>query len=95
MNPTKIFQVMAVALLLAVTYASNSGLNAQECTTEDINGEERDCTHWEEFMECRDNAQDAYLQCRAKGRGYFRCDIPRGISMVACDIQFLTAFVID
>ncbi len=84
-----IYTVLLLGFGLTAAALTPASVCAHDCTTEDKNGDERQCTHWEEFMVCRAAAQDAFEQCREAGGSYIGCDIPRGFSMLACDVDFV------
>ena len=89
---TRSLTILTVAIGLVV--AAEAAAASADCEATDINGDPRQCTHWEEFTACRDAAQDSYLQCRDAGGSYFRCDFFRGVSMFACDTQFVAGFAL-
>lgn len=66
---------------------------AEEC--EDSDGDPRQCTHWEEFMNCRDAAWDLNRQCRRDGGSWLKCEAILTVDLVACDLDFLRGLVLD
>lgn len=79
---------------LRVVWSTFGGLAcAEEC--EDSDGDPRQCTHWEEFMNCRDAAWDSHSQCRRDGGSWLKCEAILGVDLVACAFDFLTGLVLD
>ena len=72
------------------TAGAASSQGDADCECLDINGEPRQCTHTEEYLCCRDAAQDRFEQCRAAGGSYLGCDFERGLNMTACNLDFIS-----